>query len=190
VQLRFTTDGSEPTRGSPLYDGPVPVFPGSNTTLAVRGFMGGFEPSIVASGIFKVMASPEQEYERADFRKVQAELEAKHAKARPAAAPRTASHPDATARRLRGGAQVRCEWTPGLKGGCVGRGRRQRSCIRSCCGRRLAMQVWPLAQLHDMHGFLAVFVARVVQSACLVLLCSVIRSCRGLLNAFKAPLSL
>jgi hypothetical protein len=93
VQLRFTTDGSEPTRGSPLYDGPVPVFPGSNTTLAVRGFMGGFEPSIVASGIFKVMASPEQEYERADFRKVQAELEAKHAKARPAAPRRARCDP-------------------------------------------------------------------------------------------------
>jgi len=50
--LRYTTDGSDPTQASPLYTGVVTLT--SPTTLRVRSFEAGFDPSSVASAVFDV----------------------------------------------------------------------------------------------------------------------------------------
>ena len=38
-EIRYTTDGEEPTPSSPLYEGPIPIT--SDTSLRARGFLGG-----------------------------------------------------------------------------------------------------------------------------------------------------
>ncbi len=54
-QVRYTTDGSEPTTSSPLYTGPISI----NRTMMVRarGFAAGFAPSAVVTASFVRIAS-------------------------------------------------------------------------------------------------------------------------------------
>jgi alpha-tubulin suppressor-like RCC1 family protein len=50
AQVRYTTDGSAPTSGSPLYTGPLPI--GTTTTLQAAGFKDGWATSDVRSATY------------------------------------------------------------------------------------------------------------------------------------------
>ncbi|MGI6197641.1 MAG: chitobiase/beta-hexosaminidase C-terminal domain-containing protein [Candidatus Cloacimonadaceae bacterium] len=47
AEIRYTTDGSDPSASSTLYSNPIHLT--ANTTLKARAFADGFEPSVVAS---------------------------------------------------------------------------------------------------------------------------------------------
>ena len=48
--LRYTTDGSRPTKTSPLYEGPIPL--AASATIRVRAFAEGIGPSAIATATF------------------------------------------------------------------------------------------------------------------------------------------
>lgn len=51
AEIFFTTDGSEPTRESLRYDGPVRIVPG--TTLKARAYYTGWKPSPIQAGEYR-----------------------------------------------------------------------------------------------------------------------------------------
>ena len=60
AELRYTTDGSEPTATSPAYVAPLKV--GSNTVLRVAAFATGSAPSLVETGTYVINAAQASQY--------------------------------------------------------------------------------------------------------------------------------
>ncbi|MCB5271053.1 MAG: chitobiase/beta-hexosaminidase C-terminal domain-containing protein [Candidatus Cloacimonetes bacterium] len=52
AQMRYTTDGAEPTSSSMPYNAPVPI--SSSTTLKAKAFLTGWEPSATATGVYTI----------------------------------------------------------------------------------------------------------------------------------------
>jgi hypothetical protein len=52
AEIRYTTDGTDPTESSTLYTGPVHV--AATTTLKARGYASGYDPSDVASATYTI----------------------------------------------------------------------------------------------------------------------------------------
>ncbi|MBW6514653.1 MAG: SUMF1/EgtB/PvdO family nonheme iron enzyme [Candidatus Syntrophosphaera sp.] len=56
AEIRYSTDGSDPTEASILYSDPITV--SAFTNLKARGFKSGWDPSPVASATYQVTAQP------------------------------------------------------------------------------------------------------------------------------------
>ena len=55
ASIRFTTDGTEPTSGSTLYSGPIPIT--GTTTIKARSFHSGMTDSDVVTGVFTMQVT-------------------------------------------------------------------------------------------------------------------------------------
>ncbi len=58
AMILYTTDGSEPSAGSPVYAGPVPLT--GTAIIKARGFKPGWNPSAIARGLFTIGSAPER----------------------------------------------------------------------------------------------------------------------------------
>ena len=57
AQIRYTTDGNDPTEASTLYSGPIQLALNSNLTLKVRAFKANWTPSPVYTGVYSTTGS-------------------------------------------------------------------------------------------------------------------------------------
>ena len=57
AQIRYTTDGNDPTEASALYSGPIQLALNSNLTLKVRAFKANWTPSPVYTGVYSTTGS-------------------------------------------------------------------------------------------------------------------------------------
>jgi len=57
AQIRYTTNGADPTESSALYSAPIPLPLNSTTTIKARAFLSGWTPSAIASGQYVITGS-------------------------------------------------------------------------------------------------------------------------------------